>query len=448
MTTDYYHVAGIEDIAEFYRERVVTGGVFNARYFDSINRFDINYARTMWIYDNVRPSTWVLDLGCGEGVLALLKRKGVHLAGVDLSPQLVQAAHKNGYDQAVVAQLTNLPFPPNCFDYVVSLDVLGHVPSDEKNAVLTEIKRVLRPDGVTMHGIEVLNRELHQDYASMSTEELIKFVRIDGHIGLEDEDETAGRFKSLFSHVQSEPRYTLCLSCAEFIKQHDEYGVPFDSDFIEYLRSLSFTERRAFDMAMGYVFGKISDLHIQLPRSGLYMLLKAADTPLGPFYNEHRDRRNLLPLPITDCENGSVCLDRDSRAVFDSGWFAANDLPPIARWMGKNSRIFFQAERLSAISLDLTTHMHGLASRPLGLEFLLNGVRVCALSLFSYGWLELRIDVSELTRERSGMQKFEFEIRTDRTWQPSRADATSRDDRQLSIAVCNIQLCFDVAWNL
>jgi hypothetical protein len=114
--------------------------------------------------------------------------------------------------------------------------------------------------------------------------------------------------------------------------------------------------------------------------------------------------------------------------------------------MGRNSRILFQAERLSAISLDLTTHMHGLTSRPLGLEFLLNGVRVCALSLFSYGWLELRIDVSKLTRD--GGQKFEFEVRADRTWQPSQADSTSRDDRQLSIAVCNIQLCFDVAWNL
>ena len=47
----------------------------------------------MWIYDNVRRGSSVLDLGCGEGVLALLKRKDVYLAGVDLSPDLVEMAH-------------------------------------------------------------------------------------------------------------------------------------------------------------------------------------------------------------------------------------------------------------------------------------------------------------------------------------------------------------------
>ena len=47
-------------------------------------------------------------------------------------------------------------------------------------------------------------------------------------------------------------------------------------------------------MAMGYVFSKISDLNVRLPKSGLYVLLKASDAPLGPFYNEHRDRRDLF----------------------------------------------------------------------------------------------------------------------------------------------------------
>jgi hypothetical protein len=69
---DLYDVAGIEDVPGFYRDRFFTGGVLEASYFDSINRFDIQYARTMWIYDNVRRDSSVLDLGCGEGMLALL----------------------------------------------------------------------------------------------------------------------------------------------------------------------------------------------------------------------------------------------------------------------------------------------------------------------------------------------------------------------------------------
>ena len=439
--SDLYDIAGIEDVPGFYRDRFFTGGVLEAAFFDSINRFDIQYARTMWVYDNVRRGSSVLDLGCGEGMLALLKRKGVVLTGVDLSPELLAAASRNGYDGVSLATLTSLPFPDSSFDYVVSLDVMGHVAFDDKDRVLAEIKRVLRLDGVTMHGIECLDRELHQDYDRMSEEQLRHFVNIDGHIGLEDDDEHASRFRSFFSHVQSEPRYTLCLSSTEFLKQADEYGVPFEEDFLDYLRGLSFTERRAFDMAMGYVFGKISDLGIRLPKSGLYMFLKASEAPLGPFYNAHRDRSDLFRAATGLLPSRSSCLDRSSCADFDSGWYAANDLPPIARWMGHRASIRFEARSLSGLSFDLTTHMPDLRSNPLGLEFFLNGERLAAMSLFSYGWLQLEVGLPDTLSQTAirPNKTFEFEIRASRTWQPREHDQTSADDRQLSIAVCNIE---------
>jgi ubiquinone/menaquinone biosynthesis C-methylase UbiE len=282
MKDDLLRLAGIDDVAGFYRDRFYTGGVLEAGYFDALFRFDINFARTMWVYDNVRRGSSVLDLGCGEGVLALLKRKDVYLAGLDLSPDLVELARRNGYDTACVAHLTELPFADASFDYVVSLDVFGHVDFADKDAVLTEIKRVLRPDGVTMHGIESLDRNLHPDYATASREQLAQFIAVDGHIGLETDEDIARRFSQFFSSVQSEPRYTLCLSSAEFIKQYDNYGAAFDPDFIDYLKGLSFDERHAFDMAMGYVFGKISDLHLQLPSSGLYLLVKASNVAPEP----------------------------------------------------------------------------------------------------------------------------------------------------------------------
>src|SRR5918998_3826396 len=128
----------------------------------------------------------------------------------------------------------------------------------------------------------------------MTPEELRRFVAVDGHVGLEEEEEHAARFRRFFAHVAWEPRYALCLSSEEFVKQADEYGLPFEPDFVEYLRGLSFSERRAFDMAMGYVFNKISDLGVRLPKSGIYVLLKASDAPLGDFYNEHRDRSALF----------------------------------------------------------------------------------------------------------------------------------------------------------
>ena len=434
-------LAGVKDVASFYRERFFTGGVLHAAYFDALSRFDINLARTMWVYDNVRGGASVLDLGCGEGVLALLKRKEVALCGVDLSPDLLAQARSNGYDEVYRAELSSLPFSDQSFDYVVSLDVLGHVSFSEKSAVLKEIKRVLKPDGVTMHGIESLDRDLHQDYDSMSEEKLAKFVAIDGHIGLEDDDEIADRFCGFFEHVDTRSRYTLCLSVAEFLKQADEYGVPYESDFLEYLRGLTFDERRAFDMAMGYVFAKISDLDVRLPKSGLYMLLKASDAPLGRFYNAHRDRRGIFGAAAPRGEAGTIWLDRDSRASFDAGWYPANYLPPVARWMGRRASVRFEARSVSTIELDLTTHIPDLKEEPLEIEFSLNGETLAMFSVIDYGWLNLLLSVAPEREaiDTSSFREFDLEVRANRTWQPS-AVSGNKDDRQLSIAVCNIQI--------
>ena len=454
MTDDLYRRAGIEDLAEFYRTKFVSEEVLDARYFRALDRFDMRFARTMWVYDNVRAGSAVLDLGCGAGMLALLKRKGVMLAGVDLSPECALAARHNGYDVSVASELTHLPFASASFDYVVSLDVLGHVPFEEKDAVLAEVRRVLRPCGVTMHGIECMDRRAQKTYDEMTADELRRFVAVDGHVGLEEEQEHAARFRRFFAHVAWEPRYALCLSSEEFIKQRDEYGLPFESDFVEYLRGLSFSERRAFDMAMGYVFGKISDLHVRLPKSGLYVFLKASDAPLGSFYNEHRDRSALFndesslfsddASARADAETVGphveaarpFCLDRAGE--FDDGWYEPNTLPPVARWMKRRGRVRFRAPSLAALRLDLTAHMPDLGARPLGLELFLNGERLCALSLFRHGWLELRVEVPEHSAEDAGGE-YELELRADRTWQPRPDDPENKDDRELSVAVCNIE---------
>ena len=430
-----YLRAGIQDLAEFYRTKFVSDEVLDARYFKPLDRFDIRFARTMWVYDNVRPGSSVLDLGCGAGMLALLKHKNVNLTGVDLSTESARAVRRNGYDIGVSATLTHLPFPDHSFDYVVSLDVLGHVAFEEKDSVIAEIKRVLRPEGVTMHGIECTDQSGRQRFEEMSEEELRRFVEIDGHVGLEEEQQHAARFRRFFPNVAWEPRYTLCLSSEEFIKQADKYGLPFEDDFIDYLRELSFRERRAFDMAMGYVFGKISDLHIKLPKAGLYVLLKASEAPLGPFYNEHRDRRGLFSA----VDDESVfCLDRRRDVRFDDGWFEPDNLPPVARWMAKRAGIYFRATTLNEISLDVTTHMPDLQTAPLQVECRLNGELLNSCSVFRNGWLTLRIDVPDSLRDES--EQYFLELRASRTWQPriNTADRDERDDREISIAACNI----------
>ena len=104
--------------------------------------------------------------------------------------------------------------------------------------------------------------------------------------------------------------------------------------------------------------------------------------------------------------------------------------------MTKRGRINFRAASLSEIRLDITTHMPDLGARPLELELWLNGVRLSAFTLYRYGWLELRVLAPEALA--SGVSEFALELRADRTWQPRPVADETRDDRELSVAVCNI----------
>jgi hypothetical protein len=106
--------------------------------------------------------------------------------------------------------------------------------------------------------------------------------------------------------------------------------------------------------------------------------------------------------------------------------------------MGERATIRFSAPRFSSISFDLITHMPDLHDQPLVLEFFLNETMLSTFSLIRRSWLHLLLLVPESLRAEA--KTFELEVRASRTWQPRPADDASRDDRELSVAVCNIEL--------
>lgn len=388
-------------------QHYVSDEVLDARYFKALDRFDIRFAPTMWVYDNVRGGSDVLHLGCGAGLLALLKRKDINLIGADASGESAQTARRNGYDATFQTEFFPLPFADEAFDYVVSFDALNRLDPKTQDQAVAEIKRVLRKGGVTLHSIGC-------DEVSKDTDHVARFLKC-------------------FQHVAIEPRFGPCESVEDFLDEAEESGLKLESDFVGYLRDLSFKERRAFDLAMGYVFSKISDLDIHLPPGSSHIFLKASEVPLGPFYHEHRDRRALFSFNGGDSTENRLCLDRNRGAVFDDGWYEPTFLPPVARWMGKRARIRFQAGKPETISLDLTTHMPDLLEQHLEIGLLLNGVRLCEFTLYKQGWLELPIWIPEEVSAKA-QGEFELELRANRTFQPP------DDDRELSVAVCNIEI--------
>lgn len=97
----------------------------------------------------------VLDVGCGTGMLSerlLGAFPSCHLAGVDLSPAMVERARARLAGRAEVreADAERLPFHDGAFDLVVCNDSFHHYPDPDRAAF--QMWRVLRKGGALVLG--------------------------------------------------------------------------------------------------------------------------------------------------------------------------------------------------------------------------------------------------------------------------------------------------------
>lgn len=105
------------------------------------------------IYRRVPEGAEVLDLGCASGnlALALEKRRGCRVLGVDLDRDAVAAASQKGVE-AVIADVTRTPLAEvvagRTFDRVVMADVLEHLA--DPGLLLSQVGSVLRPGGAVL----------------------------------------------------------------------------------------------------------------------------------------------------------------------------------------------------------------------------------------------------------------------------------------------------------
>jgi 2-polyprenyl-3-methyl-5-hydroxy-6-metoxy-1,4-benzoquinol methylase len=92
----------------------------------------------------------LLDAGCGTGGMLDVVRQSfpeADLTGIDASSHAIElAAARNINATLQPANVHELPFAENNFDFVLSLDVLSHTGVDDSLA-MHEMHRVLRPGG-------------------------------------------------------------------------------------------------------------------------------------------------------------------------------------------------------------------------------------------------------------------------------------------------------------
>nr|WP_237710151.1 class I SAM-dependent methyltransferase [Pyrococcus sp. ST04] len=148
----------------------------------------------------IQPGSRVLEVGIGTGKTLKYYPKNIELYAVDGSIKMLEIAKKKAESLGINvnffhADVENLPFPDNVFDYVVSSFVFCTVPNPERG--MLEIKRVLKPGGraiflehtlsdskainnLLLRPLEFLLKPLLDDETTRKTHELVrKFFEVE-----------------------------------------------------------------------------------------------------------------------------------------------------------------------------------------------------------------------------------------------------------------------------
>jgi 2-polyprenyl-3-methyl-5-hydroxy-6-metoxy-1,4-benzoquinol methylase len=118
--------------------------------FDSaMNMYDTR-KRVQVFFDELLPDDLegktLLDAGCGTGWFsrAACERKSI-VTSMDLGEHLLAKVKDKCDSTRVVGSILDIPFGRDTFDYVVSSEVIEHIP--DPYAALRELHRVLKPGG-------------------------------------------------------------------------------------------------------------------------------------------------------------------------------------------------------------------------------------------------------------------------------------------------------------
>ena len=121
-----------------------------AAYWDDIAYDNSEKINKILEFSDIRENSSVLDVACGTGVLTpfLLEHKASHITGIDISPEMINAAN------AKFTQYNNVEFINTSaedidfedkFDRIIIFDAFPHFCNKEK--VIQKMAENLKPDG-------------------------------------------------------------------------------------------------------------------------------------------------------------------------------------------------------------------------------------------------------------------------------------------------------------
>ncbi len=162
----FYHED--REIVDTFDKRIIRKYQVEHKYF-TLNK---------WIEAlKVNKAQQVLDFGCATGTSSLaLSRNGIKAVALDASTQMIEKVRKKAQAEnltvrCVVGDAEQLPFKNNCFDGVICMGVLHHLPNMTKG--IEEQIRVLNETGM----IFITEPFAHRAWISYPYHFCLEFIR-------------------------------------------------------------------------------------------------------------------------------------------------------------------------------------------------------------------------------------------------------------------------------
>ncbi len=111
------------------------------------------------IVDFIELRDPILDLGCGTGHWTkIFSKRGYSVVGIDISPEMLEIAKKEGLENLILSDIRQVPFKDNSFGTVTSFWTLQHMLTlNDLKSALNEMYRLVKKDGTIIIGDNVYN---------------------------------------------------------------------------------------------------------------------------------------------------------------------------------------------------------------------------------------------------------------------------------------------------
>jgi ubiquinone/menaquinone biosynthesis C-methylase UbiE len=145
------------------KQTIDTYNALAKEYDDETTDFWSRFPRTFFDKFIELTKGRVLNVGSGPGRDGLiLKEKGLEVICIDASSAMVELSTARGLE-SVVGDFTDLPFEDDSFDGVWAYTSLLHIPKVEVGRALSEIRRVLKQNGIFGLGLIEGQEEMYRE---------------------------------------------------------------------------------------------------------------------------------------------------------------------------------------------------------------------------------------------------------------------------------------------